>query len=68
MASFSKAQKIVHRAEGGYQSLYNDKGNWTSGSTGIGTLIGTKYGISAPAMKSWLGKTPTKHDMQNLSY
>jgi len=68
MASFSKAQKIVHRAEGGYQSLYNDKGNWTSGSTGIGTLIGTKYGISAPTLKSWLGKTPTKHDMQNLSY
>ncbi|MCH2240941.1 MAG: hypothetical protein MK041_03185 [Aquabacterium sp.] len=33
--------------EGGYQADPNDRGNWTGGRVGAGTLKGTKYGISA---------------------
>lgn len=33
--------------EGGYQTLKNDRGNWTSGVVGKGTLKGTKFGIAA---------------------
>lgn len=33
--------------EGGFQNDRNDRGNWTSGKTGIGELKGTKQGISA---------------------
>ena len=38
--------KIVG-AEGGYTNASNDPGNWTGGTVGLGTLKGTKYGISA---------------------
>lgn len=33
--------------EGGFQKRYNDRANWSSGIIGVGTLIGTKYGITA---------------------
>lgn len=33
--------------EGGFQNNPKDRGNWTSGKIGIGTLRGTKYGITA---------------------
>ena len=39
-------QKLVGH-EGGFQSLHNDRGNWTSGVVGQGVLVGTKFGISA---------------------
>ncbi len=32
----------------------NDPGNWSGGAVGDGTLIGTKYGVSAPALIAWL--------------
>ena len=35
--------------EGGYGNDSRDRGNWTSGEVGKGTLKGTKYGISAAA-------------------
>ena len=40
---FSRLQ--IH--EGGYSSIPEDKGNWTSGKIGVGVLMGTKFGISA---------------------
>jgi lysozyme family protein len=67
-ADFSQAQKKVAKSEGGYQNLYNDSGNWTSGKVGIGSQIGTNWGISAPVLSQYLGRTATVSDMKNLSY
>jgi lysozyme family protein len=36
----------------------NDGGNWSGGSPGDGSLIGTKYGVSAPALIAWLRPDP----------
>jgi lysozyme family protein len=33
--------------EGGFQSNPRDRANWTGGQIGLGTLVGTKYGITA---------------------
>jgi lysozyme family protein len=35
--------------EGEYDDSPEDRGNWTSGTIGVGQLKGTKYGISAAA-------------------
>lgn len=32
--------------EGGFQKMPNDRANWTGGEVGVGTLVGTKYGIT----------------------
>lgn len=32
--------------EGGFQANPKDRANWTSGQVGVGTLVGTKYGIT----------------------
>lgn len=67
MASFEIAHKKVARNEGGYTNHPDDNGNWTGGKKGVGKLIGTKYGISAPTLKAYLKREPTVEDMKNLS-
>ena len=62
MASFVEAHKEVGKSEGGYTNNPNDRGNYVDGK-----LIGTNYGISAPVLKTYLGRTPTIDDMLNLS-
>lgn len=62
MASFSKSQKIVGINEGGYQNDPRDTGNYYNG-----VLIGTNWGISAPVLAGYLGRTPSKSDMVQLS-
>lgn len=62
MADFEKAQKIVGINEGGYQSDPQDSGNYY-----MGNLIGTNWGISAPTLAGYLGRIPSKAEMQNLS-
>lgn len=49
MADFRKAVLITidDNHEGGFQKNPNDHANWSSGKIGEGTLIGTKYGITA---------------------
>lgn len=32
--------------EGGFQNDHDDRANWTGGQVGVGTLVGTKYGIT----------------------
>lgn len=32
--------------EGGFQDNPKDRANWTGGQVGVGTLVGTKYGIT----------------------
>lgn len=67
-ASFEKAQEHVKISEAGYSSDKSDIGNWIKLSNGDKIFIGTKYGISAPILQDFLGKTPTQDDMMNLSY
>lgn len=62
MADFILAHKKVHKSEGNYQNNPNDTGNYVDGY-----LVGTNFGISAPVLKRYLGKRPTKDDMINLS-
>jgi lysozyme family protein len=45
--NYDTAFKLVVGHEGGFTNDRNDRGNWTSGVIGKGTLRGTKYGISA---------------------
>jgi len=67
MANFKIADKITRKSEGGYTGDADDNGNWTGGKKGIGVLIGTKYGISAPVLMDYLGRIPTVAEMKNLS-
>lgn len=63
MANFLDAHVYVAESEGGFQQMTNDSGNYVDG-----VLIGTNYGISAPTLQSYLGRTPTMEDMKNLTY
>ena len=63
MAKFIPIHQFVINEEGGYQDLSSDTGNYVDG-----VLIGTNYGISAPTLKSYLGRTPSKSEMENLSF
>jgi lysozyme family protein len=67
MANFEIADKLTRTSEGGYSDHREDGGNWTGGKIGVGILIGTKYGISAPVLMIYLGKVPTLSAMKNLS-
>lgn len=49
---FDKAFQALIGHEGGYTNNPKDRGNWTSGKINVGTLKGTKYGISAMAYPS----------------
>jgi hypothetical protein len=66
-STFEEAQKFVKTAEGGYTDDKNDKGNFIN-KNGKKILIGTNHGISAPVLQEWLGRTPTKQDMIDLTY
>jgi lysozyme family protein len=46
-------------AEGGFQKMRGDAGNWTGGKVGVGELKGTKYGIAANSYP--------KEDIPNLT-
>lgn len=47
--NFDRAFAYVVGVEGGFSDDPKDPGNWTGGAAGIGSLKGTKYGISAKA-------------------
>lgn len=49
MSAFDDAFTYVVGEEGGLSMNPKDRGNWTSGIVGQGSLKGTKYGISAMA-------------------
>lgn len=56
---FPHADPIVAGIEAGYSVDPADPGNWTGGAPNVGTLAGTKYGISA--------KTYPDVDIANLT-
>lgn len=47
MADMNTAITLTIEHEGGFQKDKNDHANWSSGIIGQGTLVGTKYGITA---------------------
>lgn len=55
-------EKIL-RIEGGYQNMPDDSGNYTP----CGTLAGTKFGVSAVAYSTWVGRCATEQEMRNLT-
>jgi len=67
MAEFKIAYLRTAKAEGGYTGDPDDNGNWTGGKKGVGVLVGTNYGITAPELKAYLGRMPTAQDMKDLS-
>jgi lysozyme family protein len=78
MADFNIARKLLAIKEAGYQNLAADPGNYTqTGNTGqwrvgIGTRIGTNWGISAPVLNAYMlkhyGRAATVSDMVNLPF
>lgn len=69
MANFKKAYEKTNHAEGGSKisMVKEDSGNWTGGEVGKGVLIGSKYGVAAPTLSGFLGRTATVNDMANLT-
>lgn len=67
MASFETYLPLLQQVEGGYTNHPKDNGNWTGGKQGIGNLVGTNYGISAPVYAQWIGRTPTVQDMKSIT-
>ncbi len=63
MASYTIFKQKIQRAEGGFQLLVNDKGNYNSN----GELVGTNYGVSARVYERVIGVPPTIADMKNIT-
>jgi lysozyme family protein len=66
MAKFTISHGKTAINEGGYTDNADDSGNWTGGKKGVGKLVGTMYGISAPVLSRHLGRPLTIEDMKNL--
>lgn len=60
--SWSKIWEFTLKKEGGFQQLNDDSANYCDNQ-----LIGTKYGISAIAYKSYFGVCPSVNQIQNLT-
>lgn len=71
MASFlswmSPTKRRLRRIKAGYQNLYHDSGNWSSGKVGIGARIGTNRSIAAPTLIAWRKRAITQQEMKDLS-
>ena len=68
LTNFDRA--FAHRItiEGGWDNKdETDDGNWTGGKQGVGECVGTTWGVTAPELSKYLGRTATLQDMQNLS-
>ncbi|RKS00404.1 glycosyl hydrolase 108 family protein [Flavobacterium sp. 102] len=68
MADFEKAFKRTGIFEGGYTDNPDDNGNWTGGKKGVGDLVGTNYGISAPVYMAYIKRKPTVQDIKNMPH
>ncbi|CAL2075219.1 glycoside hydrolase family 108 protein [Tenacibaculum sp. 190524A02b] len=63
MASYEFFKASLEAAEGGYQKLVNDKGNYNS----KGELVGTNHGVSAKFYETIIGRPPSEEDMRSLT-
>ena len=69
MATIDTFFEDILKKEGGFQNDTKDNGNWTGGKTGVGKLVGTNLGITAPVLAKWRGvkaSTITEEDIKNL--
>ena len=66
-SDFILAQGIVKEVEAGYSKDRKDRGNFVKTKYDK-IFLGTNHGISAPILADYLGRIPSKEDMQNLSY
>lgn len=62
MADFNIFKGKIIEAEGGYQDIPGDTGNYNSN----GQLVGTNHGISAPVYEDYLGHPPSAAEMQAM--
>lgn len=65
--NFLKCIASVLAREAGYQCDHEDPGNYTGGVVGVGVLVGTNLGISAPVLREWRGHTVMADDMRALT-
>ncbi|WP_299134556.1 glycosyl hydrolase 108 family protein [uncultured Tenacibaculum sp.] len=63
MASYDLFIPSLELAEGGYQKLVKDKGNYNS----LHELVGTNHGVSAKFYETIIGRPPTEEDMRSLT-
>lgn len=63
MAKFHLFIPLVHLAEGGFQKMPTDTGNYNS----LNQLVGTNKGISAPVYEAYIGNPPTEADMRAIT-
>ncbi len=49
--------------EGGFQKMPSDSGNYCNS-----LLVGTKFGMSAVAVSTWLGRCPSEQEMRDLTH
>jgi len=63
MANFNAFISHITAAEGGYQKIPSDPGNYNS----RGELVGTNHGISAKTFERVYGYPPSKQDMLNIT-
>ncbi len=63
MASYALFKPSLESAEGGYQNLKNDKGNYNS----KGERVGTNFGISARFYERVIGRPPSIEDMKAIT-
>lgn len=66
MNAFEQAFLVVIGHEGSGDNDPNDPGNWTGGRVGAGTLVGTRFGISAAAYPALAIADLTMADAQAL--
>ena len=63
MANYELFKRSIEQAEGGYQNLKNDKGNYNS----LKQQVGTNHGISAKFYERIIGKPPSVSDMKSIT-
>lgn len=62
MANYDPIFDVLMKKEGGFQNASTDVGNFCDGK-----LVGTNFGVSAVAYKSFYGKCPTEAQMRALT-
>jgi lysozyme family protein len=63
MANFAAYLPLLQQAEGGFQKLPSDPGNYNS----RGELVGTNHGISARFYEDVIKRPPTEADMRAIT-
>lgn len=63
MANYELFKQSIQQAEGKYQNLKNDKGNYNS----LRQRVGTNFGISAKFYEKVIGRPPTIKDMKSIT-